>query len=186
MKIESLAIDGLLLIQYRQIQDARGSLCEVFRADLFEEAAGAVVFVQENHSVSAARGTVRGLHFQGRPRAQGKLIRVLRGAVLDVAVDVRPGSLTFGQHVAVEMAASDQRQLWIPPGFLHGFCTLTDEVEVAYRMTDYYSPPHNWRVRWNDPDLAISWPVGEAEALLSDADRTAPLLRDAKAELALA
>jgi dTDP-4-dehydrorhamnose 3,5-epimerase len=186
MKIEPLTIEGLLLIECHAVEDARGSLSEVFRADLFDAAAGTTTFVQENHSISPARGTIRGLHFQTRPRAQGKLIRVLRGAVLDVAVDVRPESSTFGLHAVVEMAASDRRQFWIPPGFLHGFCTLTDDVEVAYRMTDYYSPNHNARIRWNDPDLAISWPVSGSELLLSDADRTAPFMRDACAELALA
>lgn len=178
MIIEPLAIEGLLLIQYRPIADSRGALAEVFRADRFEAAAGPTAFVQENHSVSALRGTVRGLHLQTRPHAQGKLVRVLRGAILDVAVDVRPGSATYGRHVALELAARDWRQLWIPPGFLHGFCTLVDETEVAYKVTDYYSAEASARIRWNDPDLGIVWPVGEAEARLSDADRAAPLMRD--------
>ena len=178
MKITPLAIDGLLLVEPTRIGDSRGFFSETFRADRFAEAAGPVTFVQDNQSLSAARGTIRGLHFQKAQRAQGKLVRVTRGAILDVAVDIRQGSPTFGRHVAVELSAANWLQLWVPAGFLHGFCTLEAETEVIYKVTDYYSREHDAGVRWNDPDIAVAWPVTEAEAQLSDKDRTAPLLRD--------
>lgn len=178
MKITPLSIPGLLLIEPTRIGDARGFFSETFRADLFEAAAGPVRFVQDNHSLSAARDTIRGLHFQKEPRAQGKLVRVIRGAILDVAVDIRKGSPTHGRHEAVELSGDNWRQLWIPAGFLHGFRTLVDNTEVAYKVTDYYSPEHDASVRWNDPDIGIDWGTTSADAQLSDKDRTAPLLRD--------
>lgn len=178
MNISKLAIDGLLLIEPTKIGDARGFFSETFRADRFEAEAGPLAFVQDNQSLSAARGTIRGLHYQKAPRAQGKLIRVVSGAILDVAVDIRAGSPTFGRHVAVELSAANWRQLWVPPGFLHGFCTLADDTEVIYKVTDYYSREHDAGVRWNDPDIGVEWPVSEADATLSDKDRTAPLLRE--------
>lgn len=178
MNIETLAIDGLLLIEPTRIGDARGFFSETFRADRFEAAAGPIRFVQDNHSLSAARGTIRGLHYQKAPRAQGKLIRVTRGAILDVAVDIRQGSPTFGRHVAVELSADNWRQLWVPAGFLHGFCTLVENTEVIYKVTDYYSREHDAGVRWNDPEIGVDWPVTEAEAHLSDKDKVAPLLRE--------
>jgi len=176
MKIEKLAIDGLLLIEPKKIGDARGFFSETFRVDKFEAAAGPVRFVQDNQSLSAKKGTVRGLHYQKAPRGQGKLVRVLKGAILDVAVDARKGSPTFGQHVAVELSEANWLQLYLPEGFLHGFCTLSDDVEVLYKCTDYYSPEHDAGVRWNDPALGIKWPV--ADALVSDKDRNAPLFKD--------
>ena len=174
MKIEHLDLDGVLLITPRRIGDERGFFSETFRADAFEAVAGPVRFVQDNHSRSARRGTIRGLHYQSAPRGQGKLVRVLRGAILDVAVDARKGSPTFGQHVAVELSAENWQQLFIPEGFLHGFCTLTDDVDVAYKVTDHYSPAHDGGVRWNDPTIGIVWPVREEDAMVSDKDRTAP------------
>ncbi|MBL8571940.1 MAG: dTDP-4-dehydrorhamnose 3,5-epimerase [Phreatobacter sp.] len=182
MKIEPLAIDGLLVIEPARIPDGRGFFSEIFRTDRFEATAGPFAFVQDNQSLSAARGTIRGLHYQKAPRAQGKLIRVVRGAILDVAVDIRQGSPTFGKHVAMELSAENWRQIWVPPGFLHGFCTLRDNTEVIYKVTDYYSREHDAGVRWNDPDIGVEWPVAELEATLSDKDRTAPLLREIAAE----
>lgn len=184
MKIETLPIEGLLLIEPTRIGDARGFFSETFRADRFEEAAGPVRFVQDNHSASAARGTIRGLHFQKEPRAQGKLIRVTKGAIVDVAVDIRTGSPTYGKHVTVELSAENWRQFWVPAGFLHGFCTLVEDVEVIYKVTDYYSRDHDAGVRWDDPEIGITWPVSSAEARLSDKDRTAPLLRDIGSQFA--
>lgn len=178
MKFTRFPIEGLLLVEPKKIGDSRGYFSETFRADLFEAEAGPVRFVQDNQSLSATRGTIRGLHFQKNPRAQGKLIRVLRGSILDVAVDIRSASPTYGQHVAVELSADNWQQLWVPPGFLHGFCTLTEDVEVSYKVTDTYSRDHDAGVRWNDPALGIQWPVSEAEAQLSDKDRTAPFLKD--------
>lgn len=178
MKIETFPLDGPLLIQPARIGDARGFFSETFRMDRFEQAAGPVRFVQDNHSTSAARGTIRGLHYQKHPKAQGKLIRVTKGAILDVAVDIRTGSPNYGKHVAVELSAENWCQLWVPAGFLHGFCTLVDDVEVIYKVTDYYSRDHDAGVRWDDPDIGVGWPVSREEARLSDKDRTAPLLRD--------
>lgn len=185
MKVETLPLAGLLLIEPARIGDARGFFSETFRVDRFEEAAGPVRFVQDNHSLSAGRGTIRGLHYQRAPRAQGKLVRVTRGAVLDVAVDIRSGSPTFGRHVALELSAENWRQLWIPAGFLHGFCALCDDVEVMYKVDDYYSREHDAGVRWDDPDIGIAWPVSADEAQLSDKDRVLPLLREIGPQFAL-
>ncbi|MDP3547330.1 MAG: dTDP-4-dehydrorhamnose 3,5-epimerase [Phreatobacter sp.] len=178
MDFTTLAIPGPLLIVPRRFGDARGFFSETFRSDLFRAHAGDVMFVQDNHSVSTARGTIRGLHYQKVPRAQGKLVRVTRGAILDVAVDIRHGSPAYGRHVAVELTADNWSQLWVPPGFLHGFCTLTDDVEVLYKVTDYYSAEHDAAIRWNDPAIGIDWPFDDTAATLSDKDRAAPLLAD--------
>ena len=177
MQVDSFDIQGPLLITPKRHGDARGFFSEVFRGDVFEAHAGPVAFVQDNHSRSGRRGTVRGLHYQAPPRAQGKLVRVTRGAVFDVAVDVRNGSPTYGRHVTAELSEDNWRQLWVPPGFLHGFCTLVDDVEFLYKVTDYYSPEHDGAVAYDDPDLAIAWPLtGEAE--VSEKDRRAPPFRD--------
>lgn len=178
MQIEELDIPGLLLITPARHGDARGFFSEVFRQDRFQARAGPVVFVQDNVSRSAKRGTVRGLHYQAPPHAQGKLVRVARGAVLDVAVDVREGSATYGRHAAVELSEESWHQLWVPPGFLHGFFTLTDDVELAYKVTDYYDPECDGAVAWNDPDLAIAWPADVGDVVVSDKDRRAPAFRD--------
>lgn len=178
MVVDSTALDGLLILTPKRHEDLRGSFMETFRQDIFSAYAPGVAFVQDNHSVSSKRGTVRGLHFQRDPMAQGKLVRCTRGSILDVAVDVREGSPTYGQHVAVELSAANARQLWVPAGFLHGFCTLVDGAEVIYKVTSYYSPAHDAGVLWSDPDLAIAWPVAEGEAHLSPKDAAAPRLRD--------
>jgi dTDP-4-dehydrorhamnose 3,5-epimerase len=178
MKFTRLAIPDVVLIEPKRIGDTRGSFSEIFRQDRFTAEVGPVTFVQDNQSRSALKGTIRGLHFQRKPRTQGKLVRAIRGAVLDVAVDIRTGSPSFGRFEAVELSAENGQQLWVPPGFLHGFCTLTDDVELAYKVTDYYSPEHDACVRWDDPDIGIPWPVAASEAVLSDKDRKALLLRD--------
>jgi len=139
---------------------------------------GVVDFVQDNHSLSAKVGTVRGLHFQTAPHAQDKLVRCGRGALRDVAVDIRHGSPTFGQSVAVELSAENGRQLLVPKGFLHGFVTLEPDTEIVYKCTDYYAPDCDAGVRWNDPALGIDWGISEDDAVLSDKDTTAPLLAD--------
>lgn len=178
MKFSRFSVPGVVAIEPSRIGDERGFFSETFRSDRFDAEVGTTVFVQDNHSRSSVRGTLRGLHYQKDPRAQGKLIRVTRGAILDVAVDIRTGSPTFGQHVAVELSEANWRQLWVPPGFLHGFCTLVDDVEVVYKVTDYYSREHDAGVRWNDPALGIAWPFPEADITLSDKDRNAPLLSE--------
>jgi dTDP-4-dehydrorhamnose 3,5-epimerase len=134
--------------------------------------------VQDNQSISAKKGTLRGLHFQKPPRAQGKLIRVLRGSIFDVAVDIRRGSPSFGRHVAVTLDAISGTQLWVPAGFLHGFCTLEDDTEVFYKVSEYYSPEHDAGVYWNDPDLEIDWPVILETVVLSERDRRLPRLSE--------
>jgi dTDP-4-dehydrorhamnose 3,5-epimerase len=174
MELERLAIKDLLLITPKRFGDARGYFMEAFRQDVFTEHAGAHVFVQDNQSLSAERGTVRGLHYQTEPRAQGKLVRCVAGAILDVAVDIRAGSPTFGQHVAVELDEDSGRLLWVPPGFAHGFCTLTDNAVVCYKVTNYYSPDHDRGLLWNDPALGIDWPVVAGAAILSAKDQQHP------------
>jgi dTDP-4-dehydrorhamnose 3,5-epimerase len=181
MKIEKLAIPEIVLLTPRRFGDERGWLSVTWNRDAFAAAGVADDFVQDNQSLSTANGTVRGLHCQIAPRAQGKLVRVLRGAILDVAVDIRRGSPTYGQHVAAELSAADGRQMWIPAGFLHGFCTLESEVEVLYKVTDAYDRDAERGVVWNDPALCIAWPVGSGEAVLSEKDKDLPLLADCPA-----
>lgn len=178
MDAETTAIDGVLILTTRRFGDERGWFSEVFRDDRFRQAVGEVGFVQDNQSLSRPAGTVRGLHFQTPPRAQGKLVRCLTGAILDVAVDMRTGSPTFGRHVAVELTPENGRQLWVPPGFAHGFCTLRDDSTVFYKVTDTYSREHDAGILWNDPALGIDWPVSADEAILSEKDRSAPRLAD--------
>lgn len=178
MKIEKAEIPGLVLITPIRHGDARGWFSEVFREDLFREQVGDFRFVQHNQSYSQPKGTVRGLHFQLAPRAQGKLVRCPRGRVLDVAVDLRASSPTFGRHLAVELSAENGKQLWIPTGFAHGFCTLEEDCELAYLVTDTYSPEHDRGLLWNDPALGIDWPVDEANAVLSPKDTRQPRLAD--------
>ena len=175
---ERLGIPGPLLVSARRFGDDRGFFLETYSARDFAALGIAEAFVQDNHSLSAHPGTVRGLHFQVPPRAQAKLVRVLRGAILDVAVDLRRSSPDFGRHVAVELSARDARQIYVPAGFAHGFCTLEPDTEVAYKVSDVYAPECDRAVAWDDPDLALPWPFGAADAVLSDRDRRAPRPRD--------
>lgn len=161
-----------------KIGDDRGYFAEMFREDKFTEYAGKVSFVQENQSLSARPGTIRGLHFQTHPMAQGKLVRCAAGAILDVAVDIRQDSPTFGQWIAVELTPETCNQLWIPAGFAHGFCTLLPDTIVSYKVTNYYSPEHDKGLLWNDSAVGISWPdVADVETL-SGKDKVQPLLAD--------
>ncbi len=169
-------IDGVIVIAPKRIGDGRGHFAETFRRDLFREKCGAYDFVQDNQSLSVEAGTVRGLHFQVEPKTQGKLVSCLAGALLDVAVDIRPGSPGFGRHVAVELSSDNGLQLWVPPGFAHGFCTLAPYTLVAYKVTDYYSKEHERGISWCDPQLGISWQVEPGRATLSDKDRALPEL----------
>jgi len=174
----SLAIPGPVLVTPRRFGDHRGFFLETYSARDFAALGIPDVFVQDNHSLSAQPGTVRGLHFQLSPHAQAKLVRVLRGAILDVAVDIRRDSPGYGRHVAVELTAENAQQLFIPTGFAHGFCTLTPDTEVAYKVTALYAPECDRGIAWDDPDLALPWPFDATQVQLSDKDRRAPRLRD--------
>ena len=178
MKIRTFNIPDLKLVVPKRFSDARGNFSETWSDRLFREKIADFTFVQDNQSISARRGTLRGLHFQKPPWAQGKLVRVVRGTIFDVAVDIRRGSPTYGQHVAVVLSAAEGEQFWVPPGFLHGFCTLEDETEVLYKVTSYYSADHDAGVLWSDRDLAINWPVEPDFVVLSDKDRRHPQLRE--------
>jgi dTDP-4-dehydrorhamnose 3,5-epimerase len=166
------------LIEPPRFGDARGFFSETYSQRAFSEAGIDAVFVQDNHSLSAVRGTVRGLHFQAHPFAQDKLVRVVRGRILDVAVDIRQGSPTFGQHVSVEISAEKGNQVLIPIGFAHGLVTLEDNTEVLYKVSDFYSAEHDRGVLWNDPGVGIDWRLGGMEPQLSDKDQRHPLLAD--------
>lgn len=178
MQVETTAIADVKILYPRKFGDARGFFSEVWNARTYRELGIEAEFVQDNHAYNAESGVVRGLHYQLEPKAQGKLVRVTRGAVLDVAVDIRVGSPTFGQHVAVELSAENWRQLWLPPGFAHGYCTLMPDTELLYKVTDFYSPEHDCGIFWNDPALGIKWPVSPEKAILSEKDKTLPLLKD--------
>ncbi len=176
--ITPLALPDVLLIAPKIFRDARGFFSETYNQRAFADAGLDVTFVQDNHSLSRERGVIRGLHFQTHPSAQGKLVRVVRGAILDVAVDIRVGSPTYGQHVSRELSAENWEQLWVPVGFAHGFCTLVSDTEVVYKVTGYYAPDCDRGLLWNDPALGIDWPVAADEAILSDKDRQQPVLAD--------
>lgn len=176
MQITPTAIPDVKLIEPRKFGDHRGFFSETFSRKALAAAGLDLDFVQDNHSLSATAGTVRGLHYQVAPTAQAKLVRVVRGAILDVAVDIRRGSSTFGRHVAVELSAANWKQVLVPVGFAHGFVTLEPDTEVIYKVTDYYSPPDERGVLWNDPALGIDWRVAPDAATLSERDRRHPLL----------
>jgi len=181
MQVQALEIPDVKLITPVKHADDRGFFSETFHAEALARAGVDGRFVQDNHSLSRQRGVVRGLHYQVPPRAQGKLVRVTRGAVFDVAVDLRRGSPTFAKHVSAVLSAANWAQLWIPVGFAHGFCTLESDTEVQYKVTDYYAPDCDHGILWSDPALGIPWPVPVAEAILSEKDRRQPLLCHAPA-----
>jgi dTDP-4-dehydrorhamnose 3,5-epimerase len=178
MRIEPQSIPDVLLITPPRFGDSRGFFSETWSAPKLAAQGFAETFVQDNHSLSAQPGTIRGLHCQVAPSIQGKLVRVIRGAIWDVAVDIRNGSPTYGQYVAAELSAENWRQLWIPGGFLHGFCTLTENTEVIYKVTADYDRAAERGVIWNDPDLALPWPVSPGGEILSDKDKILPKLAD--------
>ncbi len=177
-ELRPLGLDGVLELCPAKFGDARGFFSETYNRDRFRDAGFALDFVQDNHSFSAARGTLRGLHYQLPPRAQDKLVRVVRGAIFDVAVDIRRGSATFGRWVGLVVSADKWNQILVPAGFAHGFVTLEPDTEVVYKVTDTYSPAHDRSIRFDDPAIGIEWPVAAGEVLLSDKDRDAPLLAD--------
>jgi dTDP-4-dehydrorhamnose 3,5-epimerase len=177
-RAEPTGLDGVLEITPVRFTDPRGFFSETYNRAAFREIGVACEFIQDNHSFSRDRGTIRGLHFQIAPFAQAKLIGVLRGAICDVAVDVRRASPTYGRSVAVTLSAENGRQLFVPPGFAHGFCTLEPDTHVFYKVDAAYSREHERGLRWNDPALGILWPIAEAEAILLERDRHLPLLDD--------
>jgi dTDP-4-dehydrorhamnose 3,5-epimerase len=176
-RFHRLAIPELVEVTPPKLGDHRGFFSEVFKRAAFEAEGIAIDWVQDNQSFSADAGTVRGLHFQAPPFAQAKLIRVLRGAIYDVAVDIRAGSPSYGQSVAIELSAEKWNQLLVPAGFAHGFMTLTSDVEVLYKVSAPYSRESEGAIRWDDPDLAIAWPR-PGDATLSEKDAVAPTFRD--------
>jgi dTDP-4-dehydrorhamnose 3,5-epimerase len=173
MQVSKLDIPGLLVIEPRVFADERGAFFESFNLARFRDATGlGIDFVQDNHSVSR-KGVLRGLHYQAAPHAQGKLVRVVRGAAWDVAVDIREGSPTFGRWAAVELSASNRKQLWIPEGFAHGFLALEDDTEFLYKTTSYWSGASERTIRWDDPVLGVEWPL-TAAPIVSAKDAAAP------------
>ncbi len=178
MEIAQLEIPDVLLLTPAQHKDERGLFVETWNRALFAQSGFDVSFVQDNHSLSRRRGTVRGLHFQIPPLAQAKLVRVVAGSALDVAVDIRKGSPTYGRHVSARLSADNWRQMLIPEGFAHGLCTLEPDTAVLYKVTAPYSREHDKGIAWNDPALGIDWSVSDADAVVSDRDKNLPPLAD--------
>jgi dTDP-4-dehydrorhamnose 3,5-epimerase len=179
MKFTSQSIPELFLIEPIIHKDNRGYFVETFKQTLFDEAIGYKVnFVQDNESKSISRGVLRGLHFQSYPYTQGKLVRVISGEVLDVAVDIRSNSSTFGQHVSVVLSEENKKQLFIPRGFAHGFVVLSESATISYKVDEYYAAKHNDGIAYNDPDINIDWGFSESELMLSEADKNYPTLAD--------
>lgn len=179
MDVVSELLPGVLELRARRFGDNRGWFSETYNQAGLAAVGIEATFVQDNQSFSAERGTVRGLHLQLPPSEQGKLVRVLAGSIFDVAVDIRPGSETFGRHAAVTLSADEGNLLWVPPGYAHGFCTLEPDTMVFYKVTNFYDPSAERSLLWSDPALGIAWPVESAEARLSDKDQIAPLMADA-------
>jgi dTDP-4-dehydrorhamnose 3,5-epimerase len=167
----------LTIVTKRHV-DKRGWLSETFQDKRLRDLGIVCAFVEENQSRSSRRGTLRGFHFQAPPAAQAKLIGVLHGRILDVTVDIRRGSSTFGKYVSAELSSDNGKQLYVPAGFAHGFVTLEDEVSVLYKVSDYYAPSHEGGIRWNDPDIAFPWPFKETDIIRSERDDRLPLLKN--------
>jgi dTDP-4-dehydrorhamnose 3,5-epimerase len=180
MQVQQSPLAGVKILTPKKFGDHRGFFSEVYNEAALREAGVSFHIVQDNHSLSATAGTIRGLHFQIPPRAQAKLIRVVRGRIFDVAVDLRRSSPTFGRHFAAELSAENWAQLYVPIGFAHGFCTLSGDAEVLYKVSDFYSPEHDRGLAWDDPDLEIAWPIAGLTPVLSEKDRAWPRLRDLK------
>ena len=178
MQVTRLAIPDVLLVRPKRHGDARGYFVETFNDRNFRRDIADIAFVQDNEALSAQKGTVRGLHFQRPPSAQGKLVRALKGAIFDVAVDIRHGSPTFGQHVSALLTADTGDQLWVPPGFAHGYCTVEPDSVIAYKVTAFYSAADDAGMAWDDPALGVDWPVEPGAALLSDKDKRQPKLSE--------
>ncbi|WP_282033719.1 dTDP-4-dehydrorhamnose 3,5-epimerase [Metabacillus indicus] len=179
MKITKTNLDGVVIVEPKLFGDHRGWFMETYNELNFFEAGIDVKFVQDNQSFSAAKGTLRGLHYQLDPKAQTKLVRCTKGSIYDVAVDIRQGSSTFGQWFGLELTAENKKQLLVPKGFAHGFMTLTEDVEVQYKVDELYAPECDRGIIWNDPDIAIEWPI-DVKPLLSAKDEMAPLFKNAE------
>ncbi|MGO4117784.1 dTDP-4-dehydrorhamnose 3,5-epimerase [Rhizobium ruizarguesonis] len=178
MRIETSAIEGIVAITPPRFGDHRGYFSEVFKDAWFRENVADVTFIQDNESLSAQTGTVRGLHFQIPPFAQGKLVRCLAGRIMDVVVDIREGSPSFGKWLSQELSPENGMQLWVPAGFAHGFATLEPNSVISYKVTAPYSPQHDRGIAWNDPAIGIRWPFDERDMVSSDKDKTLPRLTD--------
>ena len=174
MNVIETTLAGVLILEPKVFGDARGWFMESWSKKKMEDAGIFVDFVQDNHSFSAEKGTLRGLHYQLNPMAQAKLLRVSRGTIFDVAVDIRRGSPTYAKWVGIELSAENHRQLFIPRGFAHGFITLTNDVEVLYKADNLYAPEYDGNIRWDDPEIGIKWPI--APVVLSEKDAAAPAL----------
>jgi dTDP-4-dehydrorhamnose 3,5-epimerase len=180
MQVIETEIPDVKVLVPKQYKDHRGFFSEVYSTRLLKDAGVQAQFVQDNHSLSVEKGVLRGLHYQVAPMAQDKLIRVVRGAILDVAVDIRRGSPTFGRHVTEVLSAENWRQVFVPVGFAHGFVTLEPNTEVLYKVSAFYSPQHERGIRWNDPALGINWGIRESQAVLSTRDLHHPMLAQAQ------
>lgn len=178
MKVIHLDLRGALILEPKIIRDDRGYFSESFNQNALSNIGVNCLFIQENHSLSSAGGTLRGMHYQLEPKAQTKLVRVIRGAIYDVILDIREKSPTFGKWTGVILSEFNHRQLLVPKGFAHGFCTITLNVEISYKVDEYYSPEHERGIVWNDPSLRINWPF--SNVILSEKDRTHPLMKEAE------
>lgn len=178
MKITETKLNGVFVLEPIVYQDHRGFFMESYNKQKFHDQGLDLDFVQDNHSLSVQAGTLRGLHYQLHPKAQSKLVRVISGAILDVVVDIRINSPTFGEWIAVELSDTNKKQLLVPKGFAHGFCTLVPNTQVFYKVDEYYSPEHDRGILWNDPSIGIAWPT--SNPILSDKDKHHTLLKDAE------
>lgn len=179
MKITKTKLNGVMLIEPKIFGDHRGWFTETYNEENFKKAGIDTVFIQDNHSFSATKGTLRGLHYQKDPKAQTKLVRCTKGSIFDVAIDIRKESPTYGEWYGVELSEENKKQLLVPKGFAHGFMTLTDDVEVQYKVDELYSPENDRGIIWNDPEIGIEWPM-DIKPVLSAKDENAPLLKDAE------
>ncbi|MCR3922141.1 MAG: dTDP-4-dehydrorhamnose 3,5-epimerase [Firmicutes bacterium] len=183
MKITDLEIKGVKILEPRVFSDYRGSYSESYSARTLNEYGITTVFIQDNHSKTTKKGTLRGIHYQNNPKPQAKLVRCTRGKILDVVVDFRQDSPTYKQWLAVELSEENNKQIWIPNGFGHAFLTLTDNCEVLYKVDEFYEPTFDRAIAWNDQDISIDWPI--KEPILSEKDKKAPLLKDSDCNLTI-